>query len=174
MKTTSNVKKNRCWKEVKKMKKITILLLTMLLVLAAVSSSYANLRAIFRNKKIAEELKLSDDQIEALRESARRTEKQMIQLRADMEMKEIDLREVMDADAPDEEKAVSLVKDIMELKTEQKILKIKEMISIKKILSPEQIEKLREIEHKHQMHRKGKRKEGHMPPPPKREGPPPE
>jgi Spy/CpxP family protein refolding chaperone len=122
-----------------KMKKLALLLISVLFVMAAVSSSYAEFRGVFRNKKIAKELKLSDEQIETIKELAKNTEKKMIQLRADMEMKEIDLRDLLDEDAPNEAKAIELVKDIMELKTEQKVLKIKELIKVKKTLTPEQI-----------------------------------
>ncbi len=150
--------------------------MTTLLVLTAVSSSYAHFRGILKNTKLAEELKLSDEQIETIKESSQKIEKQMIKLRADMEMKEIDLRDVMDEEKPDEDKAIALVKAIMELKTEQRILHIKEMITLKKTLTTEQIEKLHEFKHEH--HARDKRmmkgKEGRKGAPPKREGPPPE
>ena len=156
-----------------KMKKLTLLLVTALLILGAVSSSYGDLRGIFRNKKIAQELKLSDDQIETIKKLAKDTEKKMIQLRADMEMKEIDLRDILDEDEPDEAKAVALVKDIMELKTEQRVLKIKEMIKIKKTLTPQQIEKFHEIKHELSMRRKHGSKGGkHRMPLPEHKGRP--
>jgi Spy/CpxP family protein refolding chaperone len=149
------------------MKKLTVLLIAALLLLAAVPSSYAEFRGIFKNKKIVEELKLSDDQVETIKELLKSNEKKMIQLRADTEMKEIDLREILDEDEPDESKAVALVKDIMKLKTDQKVLKIRELIQIKKTLTPDQIEKFHEIKHEHGKHMKGMRKgkKGHGPHP---------
>jgi Spy/CpxP family protein refolding chaperone len=154
------------------MKKATVVMISALLVLGALSSLYGEYRGIFRNKKIARELKLSDEQIETIKELVKNTEKQMIQLRADMETKEIDLRDILDEDEPDESKAISLVKDIMKLKTEQRVLKIKELIRIKKTLSPEQIEKFHEIKHEmsRKEMRKGKESRGLGA---KREGPPP-
>jgi Spy/CpxP family protein refolding chaperone len=154
------------------MKRATVVMISVLLVLGALSSLYGEYRGIFRNKKIARELKLNDEQIKTIKELVKNTEKQMIQLRADMETKEVDLRDILDEDEPDESKAISLVKDIMKLKTEQRVLKIKQLIRIKKTLSPEQIEKFHEI--KHEMRKKAMRKgkEGRELGP-KREGPPP-
>lgn len=136
------------------MKKCAMLAILALIVLAAVSSSYGEYRGIFKNKKLAEELKLSDEQIESIKDIVKNTEKKMIQLRADKEMKEIDLRDMLDEDNPNEEKAVALVKDIMAVQTEERVLKIRELIRIKKTLTPEQIEKFHEIRQEHRMDRK--------------------
>jgi Spy/CpxP family protein refolding chaperone len=141
------------------MKKATPILIAALLLFVCISSSNAQFQGIFKNKRIAEELKLTDDQIETLKEIVKSTEKKMIQLRADIETKEVDLRDILDEDVPDEGKAVSLVKDIMKLKTDQRVLKIKEMIAIKKTLTPDQIEKFHEIQHEHMM-RKGHDRKG--------------
>lgn len=155
------------------MKKCAMLLILVLIVLGAVSSSYGEYRAIFKNKKMAEELKLSDKQVETIKDIVKNTEKKMIQLRADKEIKEIDLRDMLDEDDPDEANAVALVKDIMAIQTEERVLKIKELIRIKKTLTPEQIEKFHEIRQEHRMGRKHMKEgaKGRMGPP-EHEGPP--
>lgn len=156
-----------------KMKKMSLLLLCALMLTVSVSYSYADLCGIFRNKRMAEELKLTDKQIESIEQLVRNTEKETIKLRAEMELKEIDLRDVLDEDAPDEAAAISLIKGIMALKTEHRVLKVKEMIKIKKTLTPDQIDKFHEIQHERLMREKHMRKgeRGGMPHP-DRERPP--
>ena len=151
------------------MKKATLILVPALLLIVCVLSLNAEFRGILKNRKIVEELKLSEDQLESIKELVKSTEKKMIQLRADIETKEIDLRDILDEDVPDEGKAVSVVKDIMKLNTDQRVLKIKEMIAIKKTLTPEQIDKFLEIQHEHRMRkqhdRMGRKGEGPGPRP---------
>ncbi len=143
------------------MKKTIITLVAVVAMLALVSTSFAEFHALWKNKKLVKELKLSDKQIDKIKDMTIKTEKKMIQIRAETELAEIDLREIMDADNPDEDKAIAFVKQIMELQTEKRILRIKEMISMKKILSAEQLEKLEKIRTEHHMKKKGhKGKEG--------------
>ncbi len=149
------------------MKKILIVLLSFVFFFLCVSSSFAEFRCIWKNKSLAKEIGVSEEQVKKIKELSIATEKKMIKIRADMELKEIDLREVLDADKPDEGKAVNLIKEIMKKKTEAWILKIKQRIAMKKTLTTEQMEKLEGFKREHRMGKDRKckcKKEGSMRP----------
>lgn len=145
------------------MKKILIVLLSFVFLFLCVSSSFAEFRCIWKNKSLAKEIGVSEEQVKKIKDLSIATEKKLIKIRADMELKEIDLREVLDADKPDEGKAINLIKEIMKKKTEAWILKIKQRIAMKKTLTTEQMEKLKEFKREHKMEKMRKHKmEGPM------------
>lgn len=145
------------------MKKILIVLLSFVFLFLCVSSSFAEFRCIWKNKSLAKEIGVSEEQVKKIKDLSIATEKKLIKICADMELKEIDLREVLDADKPDEGKAINLIKEIMKKKTEAWILKIKQRIAMKKTLTTEQMEKLKEFKREHQMGKMRKHKmEGPM------------
>jgi len=136
------------------MKKALIPLVISLLLLIFVSSSFAQPGNLWKNKQLVKELGLSQKQVDKIKSVSLDTDKKMITLRADTELKELDLKELLDSDSPDEAKAVGLIKEIMKIKTDQKILKIKQMILVKKTLTKEQMEKLEQFKHEHAMKKK--------------------
>jgi Spy/CpxP family protein refolding chaperone len=140
------------------MKKILIGTVSVLLLFACTIPASGEFHALFKNKKLAHEIGLSDKQIEDLKELATDMQKKMITIRADIELKEIDLREVLDSEKPDEGKAISLIKEIMGKKTEMEILKIKQLISVKEMLTSEQLEKLEEFKRVRRMEKRGTHK----------------
>ncbi|TES92306.1 MAG: periplasmic heavy metal sensor [Candidatus Cloacimonadota bacterium] len=149
------------------MKKILIVTISLIFLVLLVSSSFGEFHGLWKNKKLAKEIGLSEEQIDKMKDLSIATEKKMIKIRADMELKEIDLREVLDADKPDEGKAINLIKEIMKKKTEAWVLKIKQRIAMKKTLTTEQMEKLEEFKREHRMRKEHKckkecKKEGSM------------
>jgi|GEM_PF-6024230 len=136
------------------MKKALIPLVISLLLLIFVSSSFAQPGNLWKNKQLVKELGLSQKQVDKIKSASLDTDKKMITLRADTELKELDLKELLDSDSPDETKAVGLIKEIMKIKTDQKILKIKQIILVKKTLTKEQMEKLEQFKHEHAMKKK--------------------
>jgi len=142
------------------MKKILIILVSLVFLFLFISSSFAEFRCLWKNKKLIKDVALSEKQVNTIKELSIKTEKDMIKVRSEIELKQIDLREVLDADKPDEGKAVGLIKEIMKLKTDARILKTKQMISIKKTLTPEQMEKFQEFKREHHMRKVSKHKKG--------------
>jgi Spy/CpxP family protein refolding chaperone len=141
------------------MKKITILFITFALALVVAVPSFANFPHFWKDKKIVKELGLSEKQINSIKEYTLDSQKKMIKLHADVELKELDLKELLDSDEPDEDKVVNLIKEVMSIKTEQRIVTVKQKLFIKKTLSDKQIEKLHktmEEKHKKAEHMPGK------------------
>ena len=131
------------------MKKTIILTVSLALLFLFISSAFAEFQCLWKDKRLAKDIGLSEEQVDKLNDFAITTEKKMIKIRADIELKQIDLHEILDQDKPDEKKAISLVKEIMNLKTETRILKIKQMISIKETLTIEQMDKFEEFKRDH-------------------------
>ncbi|MCK4234797.1 hypothetical protein KAX75_10230 [candidate division WOR-3 bacterium] len=147
------------------MKKITIALVSALLIFAFAVPSFCEFQALIKNKKLAKEIGLSDEQVKEIKELTINTKKKMIKIRADIELKEIDLKVALDEDKPNEGKAVSLINDIMKKKTEARVLQIKQLISIKKTLTSEQLEKFEEFKRERQAMKEHRHKRGgHNPP----------
>ena len=141
------------------MKKLAITLISILLITAFTVPSFGEFHALFKNKKLANEIGLTDAQVDELKELAISTKKKMITIRADIELNEIDLKEILAEEKPNEGKAISLVKEIMGKKTEIEILKIKQIIAVKETLTSEQLEKLEDFKREHhRMEKKGKHK----------------
>ncbi len=138
------------------MKKTLIPLVVSLIMVVFVSSSFAQAGHLWKNKQLVKELGLSEKQVDKLKSVSLDTDRKMIKLRADTEMKELDLRELLDSDSPNEAKAVGLIKEIMRIKTDQKIMKVKQMILVKKTLTKEQMEKLEQKKRENRMKRKQK------------------
>jgi len=147
-------------------KKLSITLLTTLFLFLFIASSFAKFPCFWKDKKLVKEIGLSEKQVNTIQDISINIKKKMIKLRADIELKEVDLKEILDCDNPNEGKAVGLIKEIMKLKTDARIAKTKQMITIKKTLTSEQLEKLEEIKRERAM-RKGSGPEGKGKAPPK-------
>lgn len=133
------------------MKKILIVSVSIVFLFLFISSSFAEFPRLWKNKELIKNIGISKEQVGKIKDLSITTEKKLIKVRADIELKEIDLREVLDEDKPNEGKAEGLIKGIMKLKTDARILKTKQMIDMKKILTPEQLEKLQQFKREHQM-----------------------
>ena len=86
-------------------------------------------------------LGLDDKQKEAVEAIHFRTKKEMVRKRADVQVAEIELREILSKDPVDLNAADTAVKKIEGLKSEIKMLHIKAMEEIKSNLTPEQKKK---------------------------------
>lgn len=87
------------------------------------------------------ELGLDDKQNEAVQAIHLRTKKEMVRKKADVQVAQIELREVLSKDPVDLKAAEAAVKKIEGLKSEMKMLHIKTMEEIKTSLTPEQKKK---------------------------------
>jgi Spy/CpxP family protein refolding chaperone len=132
-----------------KMKKVSLILITACLMIIWVIPAFGEFHCLIKNKKLAREIGLTDEQRENIKELMTSTKKKMIDIRADIEILEIDLRNELDEEKPDEGKAISLIKEIMKKKTDAQILKVKNLITVKKQLTPEQFEKYEEFKMEH-------------------------
>ncbi len=95
-----------------------------------------------------EMLELTDEQREDIHSARVKAEKTIIPLKADIELKQLDLENEMKADTPNRNNIMKLTKDISDLKLKIKQTKIDQKLTIHGILTPEQRERLKASPHK--------------------------
>lgn len=91
------------------------------------------------------ELGLSDAQVEKLKSIRVRNEKKAIQDRADVEIMELELRELMSEDDVDVKAVDRKIDQIAAQRAKMQKNRIHAMLEAKKVLKPEQREKLKEL-----------------------------
>jgi len=89
-------------------------------------------------KEIASEAKITDEQLKMLMEAHMAMHKEMIQTKADLEIKEMELKCQLCQDKPDAKMVTGLVKEIGELKTRKSMTKVQMVLKFKELLTPEQ------------------------------------
>jgi len=68
--------------------------------------------------------------------------KEMIRIRAEMEIKRIDFQEELQAESPDKKKLAGLIADIAALSARKTTARLKMQVEMARILTPEQKQKL--------------------------------
>jgi Spy/CpxP family protein refolding chaperone len=94
---------------------------------------------------LPDELNLSKDQMDKIKKIRHTVRKLNIPIKGDIELKRMDLRELMDTDTPDKEKIASKLKEIESLKTQLSINRINGIIDFKSLLTKDQREKLEKM-----------------------------
>jgi Spy/CpxP family protein refolding chaperone len=89
-------------------------------------------------------LDLTAEQRETIEAKRLELQKKIIPIRAQIELKQLDLRTAMKADKPGEAAILKIAREIHDLEFQIKELEIKQKLSFHSILTPEQREKLRE------------------------------
>lgn len=106
-----------------------------------------------------DELGLRDEQVSKLRALKSQTEKQMIRTKADLEILEIELRDLLHQDKVNVKAVDSKIEKIGELRTEMHKVHAHAKLDAQKVLTPAQVKKLKELKgkggHEKQMRRKG-------------------
>ena len=90
-----------------------------------------------------ENLDLSQEQRDKIESAALDVRKKIIPIRAEIELRQVDLQAAMRSDKPDEQKILALSREINDLEYKIKEQRIKERLLVHSILTPEQREKLR-------------------------------
>ncbi len=101
-----------------------------------------------------EMLDLSAEQHDEIKAIKTETQKKIIPVKADIELKQIDLRNAMDVDDPNRNKIMQLTKEISDLKLKIKQTKIDQKLRIHAMLTPEQREQMKSMHHGKQMMQK--------------------
>ncbi len=112
--------------------------------MAKVMGLEIGVNALVQNEAIQQEVGLSDSQIKKIKDIKFSTDKDVVKLRSDMELKEIDLREELSKDNPDMAKVEKLIRAKHSIMADIELAKVKEYTEIKKVLTPEQIEKFKQ------------------------------
>ncbi|MHB8483611.1 MAG: Spy/CpxP family protein refolding chaperone [Nitrospiria bacterium] len=92
-----------------------------------------------------ERLKLNDDQVARLKKIRLDYRKEMIKRRADLQVGELELWEILDSKNLDSAKAEKKVKELESLKADQMIYRIKALQETRKILTDEQYQEFRKL-----------------------------
>lgn len=99
--------------------------------------------ALLDNDRVKAALGLTDEQTSGLRALAVETEKATVKARAEMEIKGIELRELLRADNPDHDAVVKKAGEISALRGELMKQHLEALLKAKSILTPEQQKKIR-------------------------------
>jgi len=89
-------------------------------------------------------LDLTAEQRESMETMRVELQKKIIPIRAQIELKQLDMRTAMKADKPNEAAILKIAREIHDLEFQIKELEIKQKLSFQALLTPEQREKMRE------------------------------
>jgi Spy/CpxP family protein refolding chaperone len=95
------------------------------------------------NSRLRAYLNLTDQQVGRLHQIAVDAEKSSVKTRADLELRGIELRELLRADNPDHDAVLKKVQEISELRGQMMKQHIESLLTAKSVLTPEQQKKLR-------------------------------
>ncbi|OQX88530.1 MAG: hypothetical protein B6D65_05855 [candidate division Zixibacteria bacterium 4484_93] len=95
--------------------------------------------------KVADEIGLTDEQREQIKDTWASHKKSTIKLKSAKEEEQVDLETELASDSPNMKKVKSLILDIAEKNGELKYMEIEVMQDIKSILTDEQLEKLKNL-----------------------------
>ena len=101
--------------------------------------------ALLDNVQFQSAVNLTNDQVGQLREIVTDVEKANIQTRAQMQVDGIDLRQLLQADKPDQAAVMKKVQEISELRGQMMKYNVQALLKAKALLSPEQQERVRQF-----------------------------
>jgi len=97
------------------------------------------------NPRLRKELALTDEQVERLHKIRVEEEKNSIQTRADLELRHIELRELLRADNPDHDAIMQKVDQVIALEGKMQKQRVETLLSARGVLTPDQIKKLKAL-----------------------------
>lgn len=100
---------------------------------------------MFGIEMLADELKLTEQQLAQIKEMRFARQKSAIQTRSKIQLAELDLRNLLQAENPDENQVKSKVEEIGKLKTELRLNRVQGRLEVQKVLTAEQKETLKTI-----------------------------
>ncbi len=104
---------------------------------------YRRVLALLDNDRVKAALNLTDQQNSGLRELAVETEKATVKTEADIEVRGIELRELLHADQPDRDAVIKKIEEVSALRGDLMKQRIEGLLKAKTILTPEQQKKIR-------------------------------
>ena len=112
--------------------------------LAMMPPHMGGIEALITNEELQKDIGLKKEQREQIRKIYFETQKKLVNLTKDRELKEIELRELLSEENPDMTKIENIVREISSLEAEIKLTRIRQLLELKKILTEEQLNKLRD------------------------------
>ena len=95
------------------------------------------------NPRVRQFLGLTDDQVARLHKIGIDSEKASVQMRADMQLRHIELRELMRADNPDREAIMQKLDQINALQGKMEKARVANLLDARAVLTPDQLKKLK-------------------------------
>ncbi|MDR3674997.1 MAG: Spy/CpxP family protein refolding chaperone [Acidobacteriota bacterium] len=95
------------------------------------------------NPRVREMLGLTDEQVGRLHKLGVESEKTAVQTRADMELRHIELRELMKADNPDHDAIMQKLDEVNALRGKMEKQHVETLLSARSVLTPEQLKKVK-------------------------------
>jgi len=112
---------------------------------------------------LADELQLTDEQIEQFKDLKYEMEKKAIDLRANLEKERLELKRMMDADKPNRRAVISQAEKVHGIEGKLNVQRIEHELDIADILTDQQRTRLKELHRERPEHREGMgRPEGKM------------
>lgn len=102
-------------------------------------------QAFIGETRLSKELGLTQEQREKIKDIVFDMEKQAENIRSQVRIKEIELRELLLEEKPDLKKVEGKIREIGNISIELRILKIREFFKVKEILADEQWDRLKQI-----------------------------
>ena len=97
------------------------------------------------NPRVRQSLGLTDEQVARLHKIGVEAEKASVQTRADMQLRHIELRELMRADNPDHDAIMQKLDEVNALQGKMAKQRVETMLSARSVLTPEQQKKSRPL-----------------------------
>jgi Spy/CpxP family protein refolding chaperone len=141
------------------MKQISVISLTLILFLSltifnVAQQNYKSRDGQQRGERFAEKLNLTEEQQSVIEELKIKNQKEMIDLKADLEMKKLDLKELKSKGNYTREEFINLVKSVNKSKNNIAIAKANNRMDIYEQLTAEQKKTFDTMGNRHGKHRK--------------------
>lgn len=103
---------------------------------------------LFQIERFAGELGLSEEQLSTIKVKRFEIEKHFIELSSQIQLADLELRELMNSEKPDMDEIKRKIEKIGRLKSDLHFTKVQGQLEIKNILTSEQLEKLKDLKKK--------------------------
>jgi Spy/CpxP family protein refolding chaperone len=129
----------------------TVSMLGILLIVTAFVSQESMSKPLHKRHRMpfselelfSDELGLTEEQQTKIKEQRFQTDKEAIELRSKIKIAELELRELLHSEDPDEGQIKNKIEEIGSLKTQLRFTLVKSQLEIRNTLTPEQLEKLK-------------------------------
>jgi Spy/CpxP family protein refolding chaperone len=120
-------------------------------------------QALLENENIVKKLGLTEEQVNAVQAAGYEHQKVMVSLRADSELAQLDVKKLMDQDAPDTEAVMKALDTAGRLQTEIHKAGIRNQLKIREIIGADAAKQLKQIMHNRMDRQDGDRQGKHGP-----------
>ena len=114
---------------------------------------------LIENRELIDQLNLGEDQVQALKDMHLEARKATVELRAQQELAELDLKAQLESDTPEIEKVMDIIERVGRTRTEIQKHQVRAMLQTREILGPEAFAQLKELRRDRVMERVEQRRD---------------